>query len=124
MNLFLYTHVPHVGGEQILSAVAPLISQGSIEVFQHLTGFVERLRRPKDVLSLAILMGPSKDDLRMLVASRDFLKETKTLLVLPDQDEETLFLAYRVFPAFITYVDSPMSDLTAVVKRLAEANGS
>jgi hypothetical protein len=123
MNLFLYARALHEGGEQILSAVAPLISQGSIEVFQQLPGFVERLRRPKDPLSLAILLGPSKDDLRMIVASRDFLKETKTLLVLPDQDEETLFLAYRVFPTFITYVDSPLSDLTTVVKRIAGAHG-
>ena len=121
MNVFLYMPGAPEGRERVLGAVAPLVSQGSIEVFQGFAGFAERLRKPKDKLSMAILVGPTKDDIKSLITLRDYFNETKTLFVLPDGDEELLFLAHRAFATFITYIDSPVSDLTGVVKRLIES---
>jgi hypothetical protein len=124
LNVLMYTPCPPEFREQYMCALAPLVSRGSIEVFPGLVELLDRLRKPKDPLSLAIFFGPSKEDLRALIARRELFSEMKTLLVLPDEDEETVHLAHRALATFITYVDSPMSDLTGVVKKLIESSGS
>ena len=120
MNLFLYMPSHPEMRERVMSAVAPLVNRGSIELFEGVPELVDRLRKIKEFLSVAIIWAPSRDDLRILYSNRPFLDQTKLLLVLPDQEDETLTLAHRVLPTFVTYVDSPLSDLVAVMKRLTE----
>jgi hypothetical protein len=121
MNLFFFVSRPSGHEEQLLSAVAPIVSRGSLEVFRTFRGLAERIRRPKEYFSVAVVLNPTKEDLRKLVSIRDFLRETKVLLVLPDQDEETIALAHKVFPTYIADLDADVSEVVSVLRRLAAA---
>jgi hypothetical protein len=115
---------PSEKGSQLLSEVAPLVSPGSLEVFRDLSSFARRLRRPKDSFSAALIFEPTDEDLRGITSLRDVLKDTRTLLVLPDQKEETIVLAHRVLPAYIGYVDSGISDVVSVLRQLVQTFGN
>jgi hypothetical protein len=123
MNLFFYIARPGGREEQLLGAVAPLVSRGSLEVFRNFRSLVERVRRPKESFSAAVIFNPANEDLRKLISIRDFLEDTRVLLILPDQEEETIALAHRIFPTYITYLDGDTSGVVSVLKRLAEAQG-
>jgi hypothetical protein len=123
MNLFFYIARPGGREEQLLGAVAPIVSRGSLEVFRNFRSLVERVRRPKESFSAAVIFNPTNEDLRKLVSIRDFLDETRVLLILPDQEEETIALAHRIFPTYIAYLDGDISGVVSVLKRLAEAQG-
>jgi hypothetical protein len=118
MNLFFYLPDPRGKGEELLGAVAPFASGGSLEVFPNLRSFAARIRKPKDSLSVAVIWNPTKEDLREIGTMRDFLTGVRTLLVLPDQETETIALAHKIFPIYITYVDEGTSKIVSVLERL------
>ncbi|HYA48436.1 MAG TPA: hypothetical protein VEG35_01950 [Burkholderiales bacterium] len=119
MNVLFYMRTPGIREDDLLRAVAPFVSRGSLEVFADLESFAGRVRRPKDLPSVALIWNPTKDDLRALASLRVLLGGGRILLVLPDQEEETIALAHRVRPAYITYVDEGISGVVSVLTRLA-----
>jgi hypothetical protein len=124
MNLFFYMPRPSEKGAQLLSAAAPFVSRGSLEVFRDLTSFAERVRRPKDPFSAALIFDPTREDLRGITSLRDFLKDTRTLLILPDEHEEMISLAHRIFPAYIAYTDNNIADIVSVLGQLVKTFGN
>jgi len=117
MNLLLYMPRPGKKGARLLATVVPMIQHESLEVFPDLAGFTERVKKPKDPTSVAIIFDPTDDELRSLAGLRGYLKGTKILLVLPDQDDETISLAHKLLPTYISYVDNDISRIGAVLKR-------
>ncbi len=124
MNVFFLTSKPSGAGERLQSAAASLISEGSLEVFERIEGFEERAKRLKDPLSVAVVINPSRHELQALAGMREFMKETRILLVLPDQKKETVALAHKVLPTYIAYSDRDVSSVIAVLRQLTMGRGS
>jgi len=117
MNLLLYMPRPGKKGARLLAMIVPMIHHESLEVFPDLTNFAERVKKPKDPTSVAIIFDPTDDELRSLVCLRSYLKGTKILLVLSGQNAETISLAHKLLPTYISYVDNDISRIGAVLKR-------
>jgi hypothetical protein len=118
MNLFFLIGDKGDRGGRFLEDVIPLIPKDRLEVFLGFTGFAERLRKPRDPFGALVLLGPSHEDLRRVISLRDFLKDTKVLLVLGDQNEETISLAHKILPTYISYLDNGTSGVVSVLKQL------
>jgi hypothetical protein len=123
MNVLFYMRTPGSREDDLLSAVAPFVSRGSLEVFADLHDFAGRIRKPKEAPSVALIWNPSKEDLRAILPLQDFLRGVRVLLVLPDQEEDTIALAHRIRPAYITYIDDGISGVVSVLKRLTGTAG-
>jgi len=123
MNFFVYLPSPGENGEKLLGAVAPFISEGSLEIFRDLADFAGRLRKLKSALSVALIWITGHEELKELDSWRDFLAGVRTILILPNDDPGTLALAHKILPAFIAYADDDISEVVAVVKRMAYPNG-
>ncbi len=121
MNLFFYVPRPEGRRDELLSAVAPFVSGGSLEVFADIGSFGARVRRPKDALSIALIWNPTKEELQEIVLMRDFLVGVHTLLALPNQEADMIALAHRIFPTYITYIDGGISEIVSVLERLTRA---
>jgi len=118
MNLFIYLATVSEKGRHFLDSARRLAEGINMEVFETKSGLVKRLRQPKEGPSVTILFDPGREDLAGLDVIRQFLANIPLLLVLSDQDPETLALSHRLLPSYITYVDSDLSQLLAVVKKL------
>ena len=123
MNVLFYMRTPGSREDDLLSAVAPFVSRGSLEVFADLHDFAGRIRKPKEAPSVALIWNPSKEDLRAILPLQDYLRGVRVLLVLPDQEEDTIALAHRIRPAYITYIDDGTSGIVSVLKRLTRNAG-
>ena len=119
LNVFAYFPRGPQEGHALLNAVVPLVAGGRLEVFHDLEGFASGIRRPKDPSSVAIVWDPTREDLRKIAAMKPLLAGVRTLLVLPDEDAETVVLAHQVLPAYVGYVDDGVSDIVSVLERLA-----
>lgn len=124
MNVLFYMARPGGGGEELLGALPLLVPQKAVETFFDLEGFSERIRRPREPASIAIIWNPEKEDLRRIGAMRDLLRGGRTLIVLPDQEKETVALAHGLLPAFITYVGDGNSEVLSVLRKLTRACGN
>ena len=121
MNLIIYLPALTEKGRRLLDSVRQLQFGIDVEVFETRAGFIRRLRQPKDNSLITILFEPSHEDLDDVRNACQFLVSVPLLLVLSDQDVVTMALAHRLRPSYITYVDSDLSRLLAVVKKLMPA---
>jgi hypothetical protein len=121
MDIFLLMPRPGRGGGRLLDLMLPLAPFVHPEVFFDLPDLAARLRRPKAPESIALIHDPSHEDLRALAELKDYLRGMRILLVLPDQEEETIALAHKLLPSYITYVDNGTSGIMAIIRQLARA---
>ncbi|HSA95378.1 MAG TPA: hypothetical protein VLJ16_04970 [Acidobacteriota bacterium] len=124
MNVLFFMARPGAGGEELLRSIAPIVPEVRVEAVFDLRGFSERLRRPRDAASVSLIWGPSREDLRNILSLKDLLKPGRTLLVLADQDAETVALAHSLLPAFIAYIDEGGEEILSVLKKLARTEGA
>jgi len=121
VSLYIFAYLPRAPeeGHEFLNAVAPIVAEGRLEVYYDLQRFTARIRRPKDPSSVAIVWDPTQEDLRDIGAMRPLLEGMRTLLVLPDEDAETVVLAPKLLPAYIAYIDDGITEIVSVLERLA-----
>jgi len=118
LNLLIYARSPEGLGERwlkLLQASGPSIG---IEVYRTLGSFLHRLQHPAGNF-LVILLLASLDELREILSVRYLLEASRLVLVLPDQDQETLKAAHRLRPRFLTYLYSDFSDLVKVIGKMS-----
>jgi hypothetical protein len=118
LNIIFYLPRPLEEGNELLKAVIPYAVGGHLEVLSDLSGFAARLNRPKDPSSVAIVWDPTSEELRRIAAMKNLLAGVRTLLVLPDQETETLSLAHKIMPAYISYTDQGTAEIISVLERL------
>jgi hypothetical protein len=119
VNMLFFMRSPGGREDELLRAVAPFASEGSLEVFADIPSFAGRIRKPKAVRSIALIWNPTKEDLRAIFSLRDFLKGVRILIALSDQGEEAIALAHRILPAYVTDVEGGISEIVSVLKKLA-----
>jgi hypothetical protein len=124
MNLFFFLRDSNCREHELASAAASAFPPGSLEVFSDIESFAGRMRKPKDALSVAVFWNPTREDLRRIASLRDFLKGVRILLVLSDQDEETIALAHRTLPTYITNVEEGLAEVVSVLKKLTRSAGA
>jgi len=121
MNLFFLIAGAQGPVERFLADVTPLVPEDKLEVYRGLAGLEERLRRPRDACCAAIVFGPSHEDLEKIVGLRGFFQDAKILLVLGDQSPETIALAHKLKPTYISEFDDGTSGVVSVLKHLVRA---
>ncbi len=90
----------------------------NIQICRTIKGLSQRLRQPSFGSLIAVLHASDLDDLKGLVAIGDLLSGIPLILILPDSDRETIRLGHSLFPRFISYVWSDLSNVCAVLSKM------
>ena len=117
MNLVLYAPPGDDDGSRLEALVRDTRSGESLEVYHSLAGLVRALGDRRNGPTTCILVTPDRRQLLEIAESRDALGGVHLVLVLPDQDEETLAIAHRLRPRFLTCGGGNFRDLLAVIDR-------
>lgn len=118
MNLFVLIAENGGGDGRFLEEVTPLVPKDKLEVLRGFPALADRLRRPHDLSCALLVLGPSHEDLKRIISFRDFLKDARVLLVLGDEREETIALAHRVLPSYISEFEDGPSGVVSVLRQL------
>jgi hypothetical protein len=65
-------------------------------------------------------MPQSREDFAQIYLLKDFLEHVYLLLVVPDEDRETIARAHRLRPRVVTRLDGDGSEMKNVLKRMLE----
>ena len=103
------------GFDRILDQFA---EQSPCLLFDSLSDFAQRLRQPMDPNLIAVLFPKDTDQLGELVAIRHLLRDLRVVLILPDSRETTVSRGHVLRPRFVSYADSDLSDVAAVVTKM------
>jgi hypothetical protein len=88
------------------------------EVYTQRKEFQARLQRRQNICAVT-LVAPTQHDLNRILQLQDLLDGLHLLLVLPDQETDTISRAHRLRPRFLTYADSDLAEITAVLLKIA-----
>jgi hypothetical protein len=122
MNVILY--VPSSDGNDIRQRIEGLIPEKGLRIYRTLEELSERLHQPIDPETILIIVASSQEKLSEIFPLRRVLGNIRTVVVAPDQDPKTVALAHQLRPRFLTYANSNLEDLTAVLQRMIKSEAS
>jgi len=96
------------------------LPQRKIETCRVFTDLRRRLLRPLSDLKVAVLLCMTKADLQDIFSLGDLLLDLKIILVLPDDDAETLVKAHHLRPRYLSWLDDDFLDIGVVLKKMIE----
>ena len=118
MNIILYKAHDSQKQDSLWGAICESVPTARAEKYTTLEEFADRLRRYKNRIEVVLLTARTKEELKKLIGLKEFLSDTRVILILPDRDHETISNAHALYPRFITYNDGDFSDLKAVLTKM------
>lgn len=117
MKVILYIPKDHIEGQKLQSAVEKLIPKHLLVVFNMITALSQGLRGPLSDTVL-VLCPACKEEVRELSALRELIRDVRTILVLPDDERETLAIGHRFQPRFLTMPTPDFKDVSRVLGKM------
>ncbi len=116
--LFINNNVDGVG-ERLLRAIDSQASEVALEIYCRIDCLSDRLKQLGHGLTTAVLLVTSKEELMRIYALKDLLDGIGKILILPDGEQDTISLAHKLYPRFLSYTDRDFNDVVAVLQRMA-----
>jgi hypothetical protein len=118
MQLLFYSSGDDQNNKRLEAAVHKVIPEREIELFTRLDDFRERLRRPIEPDSIAVLSASNRVELQQMQLLRGLLTEIYVVLVLPDRKKSTIELAHLLLPRFLSAKNDNFMDLSKVLNKM------
>ncbi len=108
----------------IRNAVAEVIPDAMIKAFETVEALGDGLRKPTYNCTVAVIVASGKEELREISSLQQFLWGLRTIVVLPDEDDETISLAHGLRPRFVSSYDDSFLRVIAVLNKMLEDHNS
>jgi hypothetical protein len=105
-------------------AIEGSLPKDQVELCKSLEEFLAKLRIVERDALVALLLASDKQDLREIIFIKPFLGNVRSILVLPDRDEETIAMGHTLLPRFIAYRDGDWHETAAVLEKMLERMGT
>lgn len=120
MAVILYLPKREKATACLLRVIKKAIPDDATERYSSIGKFSERLQRPMQDVSVAILYVANRTELMEINELGDLLEEIKVVLVLPDSDPDVLDKAYVLCPRFIAAAESDFKHLGRIIRRMKD----
>ena len=121
MNVLLYAKGKSGITERLGRIIDSCVRKKSLEKYSTIAGLSHRLRRPTNNLGIAVIAVTTKRQLQDIVAIRHLLSDTRIILIVPDRAPDTISAAHTLSPRFLTYVDSDLISIKAVLSKMLQS---
>ncbi len=121
MNILMYANSnDKETNERLINIVIAKAPHDHVELIRNYAGLMERVRRlPKDI-DVAVLFAKDSGQLYELIELKDFFENIPMILILPDQTRETVSRATKIYPNFISSMDSDFYLVGEVLERMLQ----
>ena len=118
MQLLFYSSGNDQNKKRLEAVVHQVIPESQLELFKRLDDFRDRLRRPVEPDSIAVLSASNREELQRMQLLRGLLTEIYVVLVIPDRKKKTIELAHLLLPRFISQKESDFTDLKTILNKM------
>lgn len=118
MILVYYGTVTDGSRERLQRVIEGLVPKEELEVCGTIGELARRLRQPVSDVTMAVLLAATREDLSQILSVCDLLYYVRIMLILPDQEEDTIAKGHSLRPRFVTYADSDFTDVAAVLSKV------
>jgi hypothetical protein len=121
MELLLYAPVSEDVRERVVDTLEPVVPDHDVRVCATIGNLYRKLQTSRQHRTIAVLVLSNRNDLKKLCSIRPVFRDVRILLVLPDTEEETIAMAHRFQPRYLTFVDKNIPALATVVDRMSRS---
>jgi len=118
MQILFYSPSGNESGDRLKQTLDEVMPGGRVEAFRHVNGLIQRLRMPSPDLELLIFMPANRHELFAASALLAEMRDLKVVLVLPDREDETIAIAHRLRPRFLTYANGDYTEVREVLRKM------
>ena len=118
MGLIFYATDTNGIGKSLWNMHQKLVAEYNGEFFQSIDTLSQKLRSPRDDLTIAVLLASTQEELLDILSIRVLLEGIRIILILPDSNRDTIMIGHTLLPRFITYVNSNVSWVNAVLNKM------
>ena len=105
-------------GAKLLGIIEGLGINEKIEIYRNIDSLNKRLRKPTYNIDIFILIAPNKEQLTEVLLIKEELRDTKIILILPDRESDTISRGHKLYPRFVSYIDSDFKEVGAVLEKM------
>lgn len=106
-------------GERLLKVMERIVPLERIAVSRSLESLSKELRRPVDDTSVVVALATEREELSNLLLFENLLSDRRLILVLPNDDPETLSQGHVLRPRYLSFTTGNYSDVAAVLEKMA-----
>ena len=118
MKVLFFSSTLEDPGRGLETSLKDLVPAGRVEVCRSIEELTRRLQRLYDQNTIVILQAQDKQQLARMVSLRDVFQGFRIILLVPDREEETIVLAHRLRPRFLSTSESDFSDVMSVLQKM------
>jgi hypothetical protein len=118
MNVILYAGQNSKNRERLTHAIHTLFPNKKTESHSTIESLEGRLRQFIREPVVFVVQISTDDEWMQLLAFRDWLIGKKLILVLPDDNRETIAKGHVLHPRFVTYSSSDFKDVASVLEKM------
>ncbi len=122
-NILLYVNPETQDGARLQNVIKAVMRQDEIIITQNLEDIAGALRQPQNEISAAIILTATHKELVSLLPMRELLHRIPVILILPDQEQDTVTKAHILRPRLLSYTDSDFSDVRDVFRNIVGKTG-
>jgi hypothetical protein len=122
MQVLFYAPSGDQDGDRLQRNLDETFPRGNVETHRTLTGLIQGLRNRNADLKVVLLMPENRLELSGVYTLLDELRDVRLVLVLPDGEDETIAMAHRLRPRFVTYANGDYSGLRQVLQKMLKKN--
>jgi hypothetical protein len=120
MKCIIYEKKSGIIAGQIMGLIKASAAENKTEIYHTIKTLSQRLTRPVDGLAIMVLIAGDRKDLLNIIAAQKLFGLIRIIIILPDREEESVKIGYKLQPRFLTYVNGDISEVHAVLRKLLQ----
>ena len=123
MSLIYYRPPQNIVAEKLQFVIESEIPELQMEIFYSIEGLSERLSQSARGNCAAVILAENINALKNIFTLKKLLKDIRIILILPDRTDKVISMGHKLHPRFLSYVDSELSEVAVVLKRMVKLMG-
>ncbi|MCP4576931.1 MAG: hypothetical protein GY846_11670 [Deltaproteobacteria bacterium] len=120
MIIVFFSNSKSEAAERLLGDIQRKFYGHRIEIAPTVKALREWFHHPMTERIIHILVPENRQQLEELGYMGDLMNDNPIILILPDREPHTVSTGHKLYPRFVSYLDSDFSYVTAVLSRMVE----
>ena len=123
MQIIVYASPFAKVSRHLIEIVQKVGKPKALECLHTLESLTTRLRQPLTCFDALLIVCPANGyELAQMTAISHLLRDLRVIVLLPDREAGTISDGHMLRPRFLSYSDSDLNDVVAVVEKMAASN--
>ncbi len=118
MQVCHYNPLTNSQGKRLYQVVTSVASEAKTTTYRTIDELCHGLRQPMNGYRVAVILADTCEELSKIHGLLDWFWNCRIILILPDHKRETVSNGWKLFPRFISYIDSDFNDVGAVLEKM------